>query len=208
MSPIQIRSATPSDVFQLPRLEIVGGDIFRTVGMVAIADDAPPALALFQASQETGHIWVATTQTSASSPDDVQKIVGYVEIHLLQLAEGQPQSAHIQQVTVSPEFAGQRIGARLVQHVEAWAMEQRFENISLTTFRDVPWNAPYYQRLGFSVVGDEELLEAKNAALKDVVDKELKVDILAKWPRVAMRKSLKSVNKIKSAENEPASVLR
>jgi hypothetical protein len=29
--------------------------------------------------------------------------------------------------------------------------------VLLTTFRDVPWNAPYYQRLGFHILRDEEL---------------------------------------------------
>lgn len=189
--PIQICLATSSDVLQLPSLEVVGGEIFRTVGMDAIADDEPPALAPLQASQEAGHIWVATTEPSAASPGDSQKIVGYILVHLLHSAGGNPPCAHIQQVTLSPEFAGQKIGAKLVKHVEAWASSQGFQQISLTTFRDVPWNAPYYQRLGFNVVSDEELLEAKNVALKDVVDEEKGVEVLARWPRVAMRKSLK-----------------
>jgi hypothetical protein len=26
--------------------------------------------------------------------------------------------------------------------------------VTLTTFRDVPWNAPYYERLGFQAIAD------------------------------------------------------
>jgi hypothetical protein len=29
--------------------------------------------------------------------------------------------------------------------------------VTLTTFRDVPWNRPWYERLGFRVLGEDEL---------------------------------------------------
>lgn len=30
-----------------------------------------------------------------------------------------------------------------------WAAEQGFLQVTLTTFRTVPWNAPFYEKLGF-----------------------------------------------------------
>jgi hypothetical protein len=29
--------------------------------------------------------------------------------------------------------------------------------VTLTTFRDLPWNAPFYQRMGFIVLTDDSL---------------------------------------------------
>ena len=56
--------------------------------------------------------------------------------------------AHIDQVSVHPAHAGKRLGAALVDHVAATSGAPA---LTLTTFRDVPWNAPYYERLGFRV---------------------------------------------------------
>jgi GNAT superfamily N-acetyltransferase len=58
--------------------------------------------------------------------------------------------AHIEQVSVRPDHAGQGIGRALIDHVGAWASEQGLRALTLTTFRAVPWNAPYYERLGFT----------------------------------------------------------
>lgn len=44
---------------------------------------------------------------------------------------------------------GQGVGRRLIQHVIAWAKAEGFARLSLTTFRSVPWNGPFYASLGF-----------------------------------------------------------
>ena len=35
-----------------------------------------------------------------------------------------------------------------------WARASGLAAVTLTTFRDVPWNAPFYRRVGFEVVDD------------------------------------------------------
>ena len=55
--------------------------------------------------------------------------------------------AHIDQVTVHPSHARRGIGAALIDHLATVSGRP----LTLTTFRDVPWNAPYYARLGFRV---------------------------------------------------------
>ncbi|RDS99770.1 GNAT family N-acetyltransferase [Burkholderia contaminans] len=55
--------------------------------------------------------------------------------------------------------AGQRIGARLIEQVTARAAQEGIAEIVLSTFRDAPWNAPYYARLGFSIVDGATLDE-------------------------------------------------
>jgi hypothetical protein len=53
----------------------------------------------------------------------------------------------------------------------------------LTTFRDVPWNMPFYARVGFEVIPPEQL----SPALCSVVEEESRRG-LDRTRRVAMRR--------------------
>jgi hypothetical protein len=53
--------------------------------------------------------------------------------------------------------------------------------VTLTTFRDIPWNAPYYARLGFS----ELPADAWGAGMRALVARERRA-IPGDAPRVAM----------------------
>jgi len=65
----------------------------------------------------------------------------------------------------------------------AFARERGLRSLTLTTFAGVPWNAPWYQRLGFVLVRDDERL----AAL-------VRSESERGWPgRCAMRKTLESI---------------
>lgn len=70
--------------------------------------------------------------------------------------------AHLEEVDVHPDHGRRGIGTALVQRVCEWAREQELVAVTLTTFREVPWNAPFYRRLGFEELPreqwDEELL--------------------------------------------------
>jgi GNAT superfamily N-acetyltransferase len=65
--------------------------------------------------------------------------------------------AYVEQLDVLPAFAGRRIGAALLDAVAERARAAGLEGLSLSTFREVPWNAPYYRRLGFVDVPDAAL---------------------------------------------------
>jgi GNAT superfamily N-acetyltransferase len=57
--------------------------------------------------------------------------------------------AHLGQVSVRPERMREGYGAALVRAAmhEAWQLGH--DRMSLTTYRDVPWNGPFYASLGF-----------------------------------------------------------
>jgi hypothetical protein len=57
--------------------------------------------------------------------------------------------------------------------------------ITLTTFRDVPWNAPYYERLGFTVVEPADQGPELAALVAEEAER-----IPGEAPRVAMRRAL------------------
>lgn len=66
-------------------------------------------------------------------------------------------SLYIEQIDVLPAFERRRIGASLIAAVAERARAQGLPRLTLSTFRDVPWNAPYYRRLGFVDIDDKEL---------------------------------------------------
>lgn len=89
------------------------------------------------------------------------------------------------QVSVDPAHARRGVGRALIETAETWAREHAFNNITLTTFEHVPWNAPYYARLGFVVLPEHE----QPAQLQEIRRAEAASGLDA-WPRVAMRRQL------------------
>jgi GNAT superfamily N-acetyltransferase len=69
--------------------------------------------------------------------------VGFAHVELI---EG---FAHLAQLSVLPSAMRRGIGSALVRAAMAEAWQLGFAELSLTTYRDLPWNGPFYARLGF-----------------------------------------------------------
>ena len=136
-----IRPATANDLQRLVDVEVEAGQRFHAVGMSKVAAHVPDIADLSEAVAAE-HAWVAAFEG---------EIAGYITVELI---DG---NAHIAQVSVAPKFAGRRIGQAMIEFVEAWARTAGCPAITLTTFRDVPWNGPYYQRLGYEVLADSQI---------------------------------------------------
>lgn len=63
---------------------------------------------------------------------------------------------HIWEFNVDPDHQQCGIGATLLRACKIDAGNAGFSAVTLTTFRDVPWNAPFYERLGFKEITDLE----------------------------------------------------
>ena len=133
--PVNIRVARPDELPLLQTLELAAGVLFRDIGMTDIADHPPPSLEVFDHARQAGHLWVT------AGADD--QVTGFV---LVELVDG---AAHVEQVSVHPDHQGQGLGRLLIEHVDAWAAAEGLPALTLSTFRNVPWNGPYYARLGF-----------------------------------------------------------
>lgn len=68
------------------------------------------------------------------------------------VAEPFRRELHIWEMDVDPRFGRRGIGAGLVRAAQIDARNTGFKALTLTTFRDLPWNAPFYARLGFEEV--------------------------------------------------------
>lgn len=56
---------------------------------------------------------------------------------------------HVDELDVRQDRQGHGLGRRLLAHAADWARAHGFITMSLTTFRSIPWNAPFYARVGF-----------------------------------------------------------
>lgn len=133
-----IRLATIDDIGTMQAIEVAAGEQFRTVGMDSIADAEPFDADELGAYVDAGTAWVADV-------DGV--VVGYAA------AEVVDGHGHLEQVSVHPSVQGRGVGRALIDAVVEWSTG----DVTLTTFRDVPWNQPLYEHLGFVVLGDDEI---------------------------------------------------
>ena len=61
--------------------------------------------------------------------------------------------AHLEQLSVHPDHAGRGVGRAMLRAACDWAREAGYRNLTLATYRDVPWNTPFYASEGFVEVG-------------------------------------------------------
>jgi GNAT superfamily N-acetyltransferase len=106
------------------------------------------------AAQRDGHLWVAL------GSDDLP--VGFAHVEILE-----PGVAHLEEIDVHPEHGRRGLGTRLVIAICAWALTAGYRSLTLSTFRDVPWNMPFYAQLGFEVVPHDDLSPALRAVVRD-----------------------------------------
>jgi GNAT superfamily N-acetyltransferase len=151
-SEYQITTARPKDVPLLPAIELAAATL-----LVGHAPQAVLAETTSQAdhddAQRHGHLWVALM-------DDTP--VGFAHVDLIEAGV-----AHLEELDVHPEHARRGLGTMLVMAVCAWAASARFQAVTLTTFKDVPWNMPFYVRLGFEVISPQELSPALRSRMED-----------------------------------------
>jgi ribosomal protein S18 acetylase RimI-like enzyme len=167
MLEMRIRDARLDELPLLREIERAAGAPFREIGMPEIADDEPPSLETLTGYVRAGRAWVAVERGPA----------GYL---LADLVDG---AVHIEQVSVDPRFARRGTGRSLIEHAAAHARRIGAAALTLTTFAEVPWNAPYYRRCGFAV------LEEITPGLRAIRDHEAAAG-LDRWPRVCMRRTL------------------
>jgi GNAT superfamily N-acetyltransferase len=143
-----IRAARPDDYAKLQDVERRAGELFRRIGMPEIAEDDPPAADHLAAGAA---VYVAT--------DEADDPLGYA---LVELVDGH---AHLEQISVVPEAGRQGIGTALLEAVVDWARARGDAEVTLTTFRDVAFNAPLYAKRGFAVVDEARWTDGLRAVV-------------------------------------------
>ena len=112
-------------------------------------------------STEAHQKCVAQSTSWVAEVDD--QIVGFL------CAESAAKDLHIWELAVRREWQGRGIGRRLMKTVLDHARQNGFVSVTLTTFRDVPWNEPFYRSLGFEIMDTEKI----DSRLKQILDAEI-----------------------------------
>ncbi len=92
-------------------------------------------------------------------------------------------SALLALIEVHPMHGQKGIGSALVAQIIEQVAKAGFQYLYLTTFSDVPWNAPFYQKLGFILLDAENQPDFIKDNLRDEQERGLS-------NRVAMRYTL------------------
>ena len=136
-----IRPAQLTDLPALPEIEQQAAQLFAPFGLYELFARHTTAPAEFAAYQQAGHLWVAIEDN---------RPVGFI------IASVMGDDAYINEVDVLPPYGQRGIGRALIETVCQWAQAQKLTGISLSTQSNIPWNAPFYARLGFHVVSESE----------------------------------------------------
>ena len=149
----RITFANRDQLERLQQIELAAAELFSGEDVPESVSSTATSLEDLASAQNRGMLWTALT--SDGTP------VGFA---IVRMEDG---LAYVQEVDVHPDHGRRGIGTSLIQEVCAWAKSQGIEAVTLTTFRHLPWNAPFYERLGFRPLGQEELTPGLATALAD-----------------------------------------
>lgn len=150
----EIRLAERDEVSLLPALEEEATQRFWSIPQLRDLPDDITRLEDLLSACDLGNVWVAATSD--------HELVGFA------YAARVDDCLHLQEVAVSQSWGRRGVGRDLVRAVADYAAGTGYGAVTLTTFREVAWNAPFYAKLGFRVLDSA----AWSPGLADVVRAE------------------------------------
>ncbi|MBI1398996.1 GNAT family N-acetyltransferase [Hyphomonas sp.] len=139
-----ISGAAVDEIPALIAVDLASGQLFAGTGLLPESeeDDFVPA-DVYGAAIPAGHVFAAR--------DRKGKPVGFA---LTSVRDG---SLYLDQISVDPAHGRKGLGAALVRRVVRDARDRRLKSVTLSTFRDVAWNGPFYRSLGFREVARRKM---------------------------------------------------
>ncbi|WP_394834873.1 GNAT family N-acetyltransferase [Pendulispora rubella] len=156
-----VRRATATDLPLLPAVEAAADERFAAMGFPPLP---PPGTCESLAAS----LFVLV----AGDPP-----VGFARVEVV---DG---LAHLEQLSVHPEQQGRGFGAALLAGAFGEAQRLGYAEMTLVTFADIPWNAPFYARHGFRE------LHALTPGLENLRAKERSLGLDAMGRRVVMKRT-------------------
>jgi GNAT superfamily N-acetyltransferase len=121
-----IRSAQAEDIPALPAIELAAAQLLRGYAPESVLAETTDECALSTAARD-GRLWIAST---GNTP------VGFALVQML--ADDLP---YLHELDVDPSHGRRGLGTALVRAACEWATVSGHIMLTLTTFRDVPWNS-------------------------------------------------------------------
>ena len=169
----RIREARRDDLSAIENIERAAAEVFSEADLPPpLREESTPRIDLEAAGREHRLLVVTTSEGEA---------VGFA---LLVLLGGH---AHLAELDVHPDHGRRGLGVALVLASASNARAEGHDVLTLTTFSHLPWNAPFYQRMGFDIIESVDL----EPPLRAQLDEEAALGLDPKR-RVAMRLALRA----------------
>ncbi|HEY4587558.1 MAG TPA: GNAT family N-acetyltransferase [Brevundimonas sp.] len=167
---IRVRPTRGTDIGRLEAVERSAATLFRTLPDLAwLAEDRTTGPDVHRTAVAQSLSWVAV--------DAADQPIGFL------IAAETDADLHILELSVAAEHQGRGAGRALMAAARHEAEVRALQALTLTTFRRVAWNAPFYARLGYAPV----TAETAPAYLRDALAAQVEHGLT---DRVAMRLSL------------------
>lgn len=165
---LKLRNSSAADISQLQTVEEAAAQRFLAIPELAI-------LARSGVTDSEVHAQSIAQKLAWLVEDEQGTILGFCYARVL------TDSLYLAEVSSHPGARGMGVGAQLVSHVRQVAYERQLKGVTLTTYIDVPWNAPWYQKQGFTLVEPSSYLHEMRYILQ-----QQKVAGLMLMPRCVM----------------------
>jgi GNAT superfamily N-acetyltransferase len=139
----------------LPSVEQQAATRFASLDTVAWLADAP----VISESRHRAYLGAGGPCFVAES--ERGELLGFIVTSLIE------RDIFIEETSVLPRFSGRGIGSQLLRAVIGAGHRADCAAVSLTTYRDIPWNGPWYERCGFRVLEPEACPDYLRQKLSD-----------------------------------------
>jgi predicted N-acetyltransferase YhbS len=158
-----IRTGRPSDMSAIRDVERSVAAMARGTIMDFPANIAPNHQADLVTAIERGLMWVAQPDApglDGAAPDEIRAI-GFL------FAERFPEGLYLRELAVATTAQRQGHGRALMLASLDHARARGERRAMLTTQRNLPWNAPFYAKLGFRIVENDDIpIEARRRLVR------------------------------------------
>ncbi|MDZ4760700.1 MAG: GNAT family N-acetyltransferase [Alphaproteobacteria bacterium] len=145
----RIRPARGNEVGELQNIDLASATLFRGSGLIDFGPSGEPGEPIPEDRLRKGFgdglVWVAV--------DEMEELAGFA------LCSDRGADLYLDQLSVMPRHGRQGLGGRLVRRAFQEAESRTHRRISLSTFRKVPWNGPFYRKLGFREIPEWRLAD-------------------------------------------------
>ena len=139
----QIRLARENELDRLNTIEEAASKLFANTKFALEVDQDTLSIDFLREQQAKDLVWVAV--------DNQDNPVGFAVVMVM------GDRIHLHELSIDPKHGRKGLGTRLIETITQFAKSSGFTGVTLSTFRDIPWNAPFYKQREFRAMKEEEI---------------------------------------------------
>lgn len=139
-----LANAATEEIDTLIGIDLAASTLFEGTGLIddSALDDHVPSK-VFEHAIESGNLLTAR--------DKKGQVVGFA------LLSRRQDTLYLDQISVHPDHGRMGLGGALITRVLEEAKFRKLKTVTLSTFRDLAWNGPFYRRHGFKEIARKKM---------------------------------------------------